>query len=53
VELYALRRSRDGRNDRGQIRSYRLERIRGASIQPEFRPISRPRSFKPRYRIEF
>lgn len=51
VEPYSLRRSRDGnlllfvRNDRGLLRSYRVDRIRGASIQPE--------TFTPRYRIEF
>lgn len=51
VEPFSLRRSRDGnlllfvRNDRGQLRSYRVDRIRGASIQPEV--------FTPRYRIEF
>ena len=51
VEPYSLRRSSDGnlllfvRNDRGQLRSYRVDRIRGASIQPE--------GFTPRYRIEF
>ena len=32
-------------NDRGQLRSYRVDRIRGASIEPE--------TFTPRYRIEF
>ena len=51
VEPYSLRRTRDGhvtlmvRNDRGLIRSYRVDRIRGVSIQPE--------TFVPRYRVEF
>jgi Nucleotidyl transferase AbiEii toxin, Type IV TA system/WYL domain len=51
VEPYALRRTRDGnlvlfvRNDRGQLRSYRVDRI--ASIRPT------AESFTPRYRVEF
>lgn len=51
VEPYSLRRSRDGHlllfvvNDRGQIRSYRVDRIRGVSIQPE--------TFAPRYSVDF
>jgi predicted nucleotidyltransferase component of viral defense system len=51
VEPYSLRRTRAGyvllmvRNDRGLIRSYRVDRIRGVSIQPE--------TFVPRYRVEF
>lgn len=51
VEPYSLRRSLDGnlllfvRNDHGQLRSYRVDRIRGASIEPE--------TFTPRYRVEF
>lgn len=51
VEPYSLRRSSEGhlllfvRNDRGQLRSYRVDRIRDASIEPE--------TFTPRYRIEF
>lgn len=51
VEPYSLRRSRDGDlllyvlNDHRQIRSYRVDRIRGVSIQPE--------AFAPRFRIEF
>lgn len=51
VEPYSLRRSREGSlllfvlNDRGQLRSYRVDRIRGVSIQPE--------TFTPRYRVEF
>ena len=51
VEPYSLRRTRDGklllfvRNDQGQLRSYRVDRIRGASIEPE--------SFTPRYRVDF
>jgi predicted nucleotidyltransferase component of viral defense system len=51
VEPYSLRRSRDGYlllfvvNDRGQIRSYRVDRIRGVSIRPE--------TFAPRFRVEF
>jgi predicted nucleotidyltransferase component of viral defense system len=51
VEPYSLRRTRDGhlllfvRNDQGQLRSYRVDRIRAARIQRE--------SFTPRYRIDF
>ena len=51
VEPYSLRRSQDGNlllyviNDVGQLRSYRVDRIRGASIQPD--------TFVPRYIIEF
>lgn len=51
VEPYSLRRSLDGnlllfvRNDHGQLRSYRVDRIRGSSIEPE--------TFTPRYRVEF
>jgi hypothetical protein len=51
VEPYSLRRTRDGnlllyvRNDRGQLRSYPVDRIRGASIAPQ--------SCTPRYRIDF
>lgn len=51
VEPYSLRRSLDGNlllfvvNDRGLLRSYRVDRIRGASIEPD--------TFTPRYRIEF
>lgn len=51
VEPYSLRRSREGHlllfviNDRTQIRSYRVDRIRGVSIQPE--------TFVPRFRVEF
>lgn len=50
VEPYALRRSREGRlllfvvNDRGQLRSYRVDRIR------DIRVTGKP--FVPRYRIE-
>jgi hypothetical protein len=51
VEPYALRRTRAGHlvlyvvNDRGGLRSYRLDRIAGvrATDQP----------FVPRYRVEF
>jgi predicted DNA-binding transcriptional regulator YafY len=32
-------------NDRGQLRSYRVDRIRGVRIHPE--------TFTPRYRVEF
>lgn len=51
VEPYSLRRSREGRlllyvvNDRGQLRSYRVDRIRGVSIEPE--------AFTPRFLTEF
>jgi predicted nucleotidyltransferase component of viral defense system len=50
VEPYSLRRTRDGNlvlfvvNDRGQLRSYRLDRIRGV------RPTNQP--FAPRYVLE-
>ena len=51
VEPYSLRRSTDGnlllfvRNDQGKLRSYRVDRIRGASIEPE--------GFEPSYVVEF
>lgn len=51
VEPYALRRTQDGNlvlfvvNDRGQLRSYRVDRI--AAIRPS------SESFTPRYRVEF
>ena len=51
VEPYSLRRSRDGNlllfvvNDRRRLRAYRIDRIRGVSIEPE--------TFDPRYRVEF
>lgn len=51
VEPYAIRRSNDGNlllfvvNDRGQLRSYRVDRIAGARV------VDRP--FRPRYRVEF
>lgn len=51
VEPYSLRYSRKGNllvfvvNDRGQIRSYRADRIRAVSVEPE--------SFTPRYLVEF
>lgn len=51
VEPYSLRRSREGNlllfvvNDRSEIRSYRVDRIRGVSIQPD--------TFVPRYAVEF
>ncbi len=51
VEPYSLRRTRDGNivlfvvNDRGLLRTYRLDRIAGV------RPTSQP--FTPRYRVEF
>ena len=51
VEPYSLRRSRQGNllvfvvNDKGQLRSYRADRIRAVSVEPE--------SFTPRYRVEF
>lgn len=51
VEPYSLRRSRDGDlllmvvNDRGVIRSYRLDRVAGVRITD--------RPFRPRYRVEF
>jgi hypothetical protein len=51
VEPYALRRSRDGSlllfvvNDRGQLRSYRADRIAGVSVTRQ--------PFTPRFRVEF
>ena len=51
VEPYSLRRSQQGNllvfvvNDNGQLRSYRADRIRAISVEPE--------SFTPRYRVEF
>jgi predicted DNA-binding transcriptional regulator YafY len=51
VEPYSLRRSRSGdlllfvANDRGQVRSYRLDRI--AAIRPT------AIAFTPRFRVEF
>jgi hypothetical protein len=51
VEPYSLRRTRDGNlvlfvvNDRGQLRSYRVDRIAGV------RPTTT--SFTPRYAVEF
>ncbi|WP_423920812.1 nucleotidyl transferase AbiEii/AbiGii toxin family protein [Candidatus Poriferisodalis sp.] len=51
VEPYSFRRSQDGNlllylvNDRGLTRSYRVDRIRGISIEPE--------TFVPRYLVEF
>lgn len=51
VEPYAIRMSKDGNlllfvvNDRGQLRSYRVDRIAGARV------LDRP--FRPRYRVEF
>lgn len=51
VEPYSLRRTQDGNlvlfvvNDRGQLRSYRVDRIAG------IRPTSTP--FKPRFIVEF
>lgn len=51
VEPYALRRSLAGDlllfvvNDRGLLRSYRVDRIRGAAVTRE--------TFSPRYRVEF
>lgn len=51
VEPYSLRRSRDGHlllyvvNERGRLRSYRLDRIAGARIVDE--------PFHPRYLVEF
>ena len=51
VEPYALRRSKAGDlllfvvNDRGQLRSYRVDRIVGASVTRE--------SFQPRHLVEF
>ena len=51
VEPYALRRSRAGRlllyviNDRGQLRSYGVDRIAGVRVLDDH--------FQPRYRVEF
>lgn len=51
VEPYALRRTLEGNvvlfvvNDRGQLRSYRTDRIRAAQVTDE--------PFVPRYRVEF
>jgi hypothetical protein len=51
VEPYSLRRSKDWNlllfvvNDRGQLRAYRADRIRGVSVEPE--------TFEPRYGVEF
>ena len=51
VEPYSFRRSQDGDlllfvvNDRGLLRSYRVDRIRRISVEPE--------TFAPRYMIEF
>jgi hypothetical protein len=51
VEPYSLRMSKDGHlllflvNDRGQLRSYRVERIAAARVVDE--------SFRPRYLVEF
>ena len=51
VEPYSLRYSQQGNllvmvvNDRQQTRSYRADRIRAVSVEPE--------SFTPRYVIEF
>ncbi|WP_419864174.1 nucleotidyl transferase AbiEii/AbiGii toxin family protein [Candidatus Poriferisodalis sp.] len=51
VEPYSFRRSRDGHlllfvvNDLGELRSYRVDRIRGISVEPE--------TFVPRYLVEF
>jgi len=51
VEPYSLRRTRDGSivlfvvNDRGQLRSYRIDRI--AAVRPT------TQTFTPRYRVEF
>lgn len=51
VEPYSFRRSQDGNlllfvvNDHGQLRSYRVDRIRGISVEPEM--------FVPRYIVEF
>jgi hypothetical protein len=51
IEPYSLWTSGDGHlllfvvNDRSQIRSYRVDRIRGVSIQPE--------TFTPRFRVVF
>jgi predicted nucleotidyltransferase component of viral defense system len=51
VEPYALRRSRDGNlllmvvNDRGLVRSYRVDRVAGIRVTDQ--------AFRPRYRVEF
>ena len=51
VEPYSLRRSQDGSlllfvvNDLGQLRSYRVDRIRGVSVESQ--------TFAPRYIVEF
>lgn len=51
VEPYSFRRSQDGNlllfvvNDLEQLRSYRVDRIRGISVEPE--------TFIPRYIVEF
>lgn len=51
VEPYSLRWTRDGNlllyvvNDHGQLRSYRVDRIHGASIEPQ--------TFDPRFFVEF
>lgn len=51
VEPYSLRFSGNGDlllfvvNDRGQLRAYRVDRIRGVSVERE--------TFDPRYRVEF
>ena len=51
VEPYSLRTSRDGNlrlfvvNDVGRLRAYRIDRIRGVSIEPV--------TFVPRYTVEF
>lgn len=51
VEPYALRMTRDGNlvlfvvNDRGQLRSYRVDRMAGARVVNE--------TFRPRYVVEF
>ena len=51
VEPYSLRRSNTGHlllyvvNDLGNLRSYRVDRIRRVNVEPE--------SFAPRYVVEF
>jgi len=51
VEPYSLRQSRDGNtllivvNDRGQVRSYRVDRVAGIRITDQ--------PFRPRYLVEF
>lgn len=51
VEPYAIRRSRDGNllllvvNDRGELRSYRVDRVAGARVVDQ--------TFRPRYVVEF